>query len=232
MRYLVFALLLPAASPASANAQGACADVPKFFSRPPKIGEWAEVSWEAKDKDEPDRMRIAAVKQEQREGKQMYWLQIVMNNKGKRTIMQMLTPWDITAVAAPKPAEVVMKMGDQPAMKMSGAMLGRSPAAKTDWRDFCAKSAFVGEESVTVPAGTFKTRHYQGPDGDTWASMDAPVWHIVKMTTKNGKTMVLTARGTGAKNEIAETPVDMKAMMANPAAVEKMKEQMDKGKSK
>jgi hypothetical protein len=232
MRYLVFALLLPAALPFKAQAQGACADVPKFFSRPPKIGEWAELSYENKGKDEPDRMRIAAVKEERREGKQMYWLQMVMNNKGKRTIMQMLTPWDVSTVGAPKPAEVVMKLGDQPAMKMSGGMLGRSPASKTDWRDFCAKSTFVGEESVTVPAGTFKARHYQGPDGDTWASMDAPVWHLVKMVTKDGKTMVLSARGTGAKNEITETPVDMKAMMANPAAAQKMKEEMNKGKSK
>src|SRR6476661_3301391 len=99
MRYLVFALLLPAALPSQPVAQGACADVPKFFSRPPKIGEWAELSWQTKDKDEADRMRIAAVKEERREGKQMYWLQMVMNAKGKRTIMQMLTPWDVTAVA-------------------------------------------------------------------------------------------------------------------------------------
>jgi hypothetical protein len=231
MRYLLFALLLPAALPPPANAQGACADVPKFFSHPPKIGEWAELSWEAKDKDEPDRMRIAAVKEERREGKQMYWLQMVMNAKGKRTIMQMLTPWDVTTVGAPKPAEMIMKMGDQPAMKMSGSM-GRSAASQSDWREFCAKSTFVGEESVTVPAGTFKTRHYRGPDGDTWASLDAPVWHVVKMSTKNGRTMVLSARGTGAKNEITETPVDMKAMMANPEAAKKMREEMSKGQSK
>jgi hypothetical protein len=227
MRYLLFALVLPALLPSPAGAQGACSDVPKFFSQPPKIGEWAEMAWENKDKDAPDRMRIAAVKQERRQGKQMYWLQMVMENKGQRSIIQMLTPWDVASLRSPEPAEVVMKMGDQPAMKMSGGLMGKG-ASNADWREFCAKSSFVGEESVTVPAGTFKARHYRSDDGDSWISMEAPVWHMVKMTTKDGKTMVLSAKGTGAKNEITEQPVDMKAMMSNPEAARKMKEEMEK----
>jgi hypothetical protein len=230
MRYLWFVLSLPAVSPAVAAAQGACADVPKFFAHPPAIGEWAEMSWQSKNKDDPDRMRMGVINKEQRDGKQMYWFQMTMDDKGKRTIVQMLTPWDVTSMTAPKPAEVVMKMGDQPAMKMSGGFMGQSAGSKADWREFCAKSKFVGEESVTVPAGTFKTRHYQGEDGDTWVSLDAPVWHIVKMTTKDGKTMVLSAKGTGAKSEITEQPMDMKAMMANPRAAQKMKEEMEKNK--
>jgi hypothetical protein len=231
MRYLWFALLLPAVFPPGAVAQGACADVPKFFARPPAIGEWAEMKWESKNKNDPDHMRMGVFNQERRDGKQMYWFQMTMDDKGKRTIVQMLSPWDVTSMTSPKPAEVVMKMGDQPAMKMSGGLMGKSPASKTDWREFCAKSKFVGEESITVPAGTFKARHYQGEDGEnTWVSLDAPVWHIVKMTTKDGKTMVLSAKGTGEKNEITETPMDMKAMMADPQAAQKMKEEMEKNK--
>jgi hypothetical protein len=227
MRYLLLLLLLPAVSPTVLGAQGVCDDVRKFFAQPPKIGEWAEMSWESKDKEGPDRMRIAAVNQERREGQQMYWLQMVMEDKGKRTIIQMLTPWDVASLRSPKPAEVVMKMGDQPAMKMSGGLMGQG-ASQADWREFCGKSSFVGEESMTVPAGTFKTRHYRSDEGDTWVSLQAPVWHMVKMTTKDGKSMVLTAKGTGAKNEITEQPVDMKAMMSNPEAARKMKEEMEK----
>jgi hypothetical protein len=227
MRYLLLLLLLPAVSPTVLGAQGVCDDVRKFFAQPPKIGEWAEMSWESKDKEGPDRMRIAAVNQERREGQQMYWLQMVMEDKGKRTIIQMLTPWDVASLRSPKPAEVVMKMGDQPAMKMSGGLMGQG-ASQADWREFCGKSSFVGEESMTVPAGTFKTRHYRSDEGDTWVSLQAPVWHMVKMTTKDGKSMVLTAKGTGAKNEITEQPVDMKAMMSNPEAAQKMKEEMEK----
>ena len=234
MRYPVFALMLQLALPTLAQAQkNACADIPKFFANPPKIGEWAEIAFEKKgDEKGPDRMRMAAVGTERREGKQMYWLQMDMtDDKGKRSIIQMLTPWDVTTLHGGEPAEVVMKMEGQPAMKMSGGMMKRSAAAQGDWREFCAKSTFVGEESVTVPAGTFKTRHYKGPDGDTWASLDAPVWHGVKMTTEGGKTMVLSSKGTGAKNEITETPVDMKAMLSNPEAMKKMQEEMNKKNS-
>lgn len=229
-RMLVFALLLPTATPLVARAQDACADVPKFFSRPPKIGEWGEFIFEKKGKPEPQQIRMAVVREEKRQGKQMYWLQMVMagEGKGKRTVMQMLTPWDQSSLAGQNTMEVVMKIGDQPAMKMSSEM-GKSAASRADWREACADSKFVGEESVSVPAGTFRARHYSGPEGDTWASMDAPVWHLVKMNMKDSTSMVLTAVGMGAKNEITEQPVDMKAMMANPEAMRKMSEEMKKG---
>jgi hypothetical protein len=229
-RMLVFALLLPAATPLAAHAQDACADVPKFFSRPPKIGEWGEFTYEKKGKPDPERIRMAVVKEERRQGKQMYWLQMVMGGegKGKRTVMQMLTPWEQSSLVGQNSMEMVMKIGDQPAMKMSPE-LGKSAATRADWREACADSKFVGEESVSVPAGTFRARHYSGPDGDTWASMDAPVWHLVKMSTKDGTTMVLSATGMGAKNEITEKPVDMKAMIADPEAMRRMSEEMKKG---
>ncbi len=216
MRYLWLALLAAALFPPVARAQGACADIPKFFARPPAIGEWAEMAWETKEKEGPDHVRMGVIKEEQREGKRMYWFQMIMQNKGKRSIIQMLSPWDVTAMGSSPPAEVIMKMGDQPAMKMNGGLMGQTPTSKTDWREICAKSTFVGEESVTVPAGTFKTRHYRSDDGDTWLSTEAPVWHLVRMTTNKGKTMVLSAKGTGAKNEITEKPVDMKTMAKPP----------------
>jgi hypothetical protein len=232
-RIVVFGLLLTTAAPSLARAQNACADLPKFFARAPRIGEWAEMAWHKEGKPDPERMRIAVVKAEQRQGKQMYWFQMAMSQAegGRRTIMQMLTPWDATSLQGTSAVEVVMKIGDQRAMKMSSEM-GKSAASKGDWREFCADSKFLGEESVTVPAGTFKTRHYTGPHGDTWASMDAPVWHLVKMTSKEGGTMTLSATGTGAKNEITEEPVDMKAMMADPEAMRKMSEEMEKANKK
>ena len=230
MRYLRLAFLISAATPTISRAQGACADIPKFFAHPPTVGEWAEMSYSSKEKQEGSGpVRMAVIKTEHREGKPMYWFQMTMEEKGKRTIVQMLSPWDMNTMPGSHPVEVVMKMGDQPAMKMAGGMMGQNPS-QADWREYCAKSKFVGEESVTVPAGTFKSRHYQSDDGDTWASLQAPVWHIVKMTTKDGKTMVLSSKGTGAKNEITEQPVDMSHMMADPAAAQKMKEEMEKNK--
>lgn len=219
-RVLVFAMLLPTATPGVTQAQDACADLPKFFSQLPKIGEWAEFTWQEKGKPDSRQMRMAVVKEEQRQGKRMYWLQMSMNDNdpSKRTIIQTLTPWEHSSLAGENTAEVVMKIGNQPAMKIGPEHA--KAAGRTDWREACKDSKFVAEESVTVPAGTFQARHYTGSKGeDTWASMKAPVWHLVKVSTKEGNTMVLSSTGMGAKSEITEQPVDMSQTL------EKMKKQ-------
>jgi hypothetical protein len=209
-RLLVFAILLPTATPGVVHAQDACADLPKFFAQPPKIGEWAEFTWQEKGKTDSQRIRMAVVKEEQRQGKRMYWLQMSMNEKdpSKRTIIQTLTPWEQSSLGGQNAVEVVMKIGDQPAMK-TGPEHAKA-AGGADWREACKDSKFVAEESVSVPAGTFRARHYRGSKGeDTWASMEAPVWHLVKMSTKEGNTMVLSSTGMGAKSQITEKPVDI-----------------------
>jgi hypothetical protein len=219
-RVLVIAMLLPTVTPALAHAQDACADLPKFFSKPPKIGEWAEYTWQEKGKTDSQQMRMAVVKEEQRQGKRMYWLQMSMNDKdpSKRTIIQTLTPWEESTLGGQNAVEVVMKIGNQPAMK-TGPEHAKA-AGGADWREACKDSKFVAEESVTVPAGTFKARHYRGSKGeDTWASLEVPVWHLVKMSTKEGNTMVVSATGMGAKNEITEQPQDISNML------ERMKKQ-------
>lgn len=213
-RVLVFAMLLPTATSALAHAQDACADLPKFFSKPPKIGEWAEYTWQEKGKTESQRVRMAVVKEEQRQGKRMYWLQMSMNDKdpSKRTIIQTLMPWEVSTLGGQGSVEVVMKIGNQPAMK-TGPEHAKA-AGGADWREACKDSKFVAEESVTVPAGTYKARHYSGAKGeDTWASLEVPVWHLVKMSTKEGNTMVLSATGMGAKSEITEQPQDISNML-------------------
>jgi len=209
-RVLVSAILLSTVVPAGAQAQDACADLPKFFAKPPKIGEWAEFTWQEKGKEESQPIRMAVIKEEQRQGKKMYWLQMTVNgtDPSKRTIIQRLTPWDHSSLAGENTAEVIMKMGNQPAMKVGPEHA--KGAGGTDWREACKDSKYVGEESVTVPAGTYKARHYTGSHGEnTWASLDAPVWHMVKMTTKEGNTMVLSSTGMGAKSDITEQPMDM-----------------------
>ena len=80
-------------------------------------------------------MRMAVVKEEQRQGKRMYWLQMSMNDKdpSKRTIIQTLTPWEHSSLMGENTAEVVMKIGDQPAMKMGPEHA--KAAGGTDWRE-------------------------------------------------------------------------------------------------
>ena len=199
----------------TAAAQAACDDIKRIFNKPPKLGEWAELRMD-KEKDEgkkPMMMRVGFVDREVREGEQLYRMQMIMTQPdGKRHIMQMLTPWGPKVFEGDYETEVIMKMGDQQAMIMP-IKGGRNQPGMADLRKECTKLTIVGDEKVTVPAGTFDTRHYTGPDGDSWVNLDIPGWRMVKMVTKKGDTMVLTATGTDAKNEITETPVDMKAMM-------------------
>ena len=199
----------------TAAAQAACDDIKRVFDKPPKIGEWAELRMD-KQKDagkKPMVMRVGFVDQEQRGAEKLYRMQMIMTQPdGKRMIMQMLTPWGPAVFEGDYDTDVIMKMGDQQAMVMP-IKGGKNQPGMADIRKECTKYTIVGDESVTVPAGTFDTRHYAGPDGDSWVATDVPGWRLVKMVTKKGDTMVLTATGSGAKNEITETPMDMKAMM-------------------
>jgi len=194
-------------------AQGSCDDIGRFFAKPPAIGEYADMQMDMK-KDQgkkPMAMRVGFVGEEARQGRQMYRVQMTMSNKdGQSQIMQMLIPWGADALGREYDTEVVMKMGNQPAVIMP---VKGDKAQTYDIRKQCAKIDFVGEETVSVPAGSFKSRHYKGPDGETWVSMDVPGWRLVKMVTKDGDQMVLTGTGKGYANAITEKPMDMKAMM-------------------
>ena len=221
---ICLAICALALAPQPARAQNACDNLKSFFSKAPKIGDWAEMRMDMKNSKEPSVSRVSFVGKEQRNGRELYRMQMVSTVQGKRHVVQMLTPWDMSVLAENQDfdSEVVMKMGDQPAMIMP--IKAGDQTGKYDLRKSCSEIKYIGEETVDVPAGSFKAQHYKGPDGDTWVSPDVPGWRMVKMASKDGDTLVLTAVGTGAKNEITEKPVDMKAMMGNPEAMKKMME--------
>jgi hypothetical protein len=219
--------LAVAAQPA--RAQGACDNLKAFFSSPPRIGDWAEMRMDMKKSNQPSVSRIAFVGKENRNGRDLYRMQMVSTVGGKRHVVQMLTPWDMSVMAEGQDfdSEVVMKVGDQPAMIMP-IKADQKQTGVYDLRKECAKIKYVGDETVKVPAGSFKAQHYSGPEGDTWVSTDVPGWHMVKMATTDGDSLILTAVGTGARNEITEKPVDMHEMMGNPEAMKKMMEGANK----
>lgn len=114
----------------------------------------------------------------------------------------------------PQVFSFVMKAGDRPAMKMPDqmvSMVSRQALANvaSEIAKNCDNAHVVGWESVTVPAGTFRALHVRTDEGgDAWVTRDVP-FGMVKVREKNGVTMVLTGRGTGAKTAITETPQDM-----------------------
>lgn len=114
-----------------------------------------------------------------------------------------------------------MKSGDRPAMKMNARMMAmmrdRSAANPgATLRESCRHMQLVGTERVTVPAGSYTTKHYRNAqDGsEVWIAADVP-FALVKSTAEakeSGRgpvSMTLAATGTGAKPSITETPQEM-----------------------
>ncbi len=67
----------------------------------------------------------------------------------------------------------------------------------------------VGEEKVSVPAGSFSAKHFHSAkyETDMWVSPKVP-FSMLKSVGKSHE-LVLAATGDGAKSEITETPQEM-----------------------
>ena len=105
-----------------------------------------------------------------------------------------------------------VQMGTQPAQDVPTAQLGQGSVKKGD-----LVGKLVGPEKLTVPAGTFETKHYKrelpkeagGVTIDVWMSDKAVPTGVVKLSGGNGIEMVLSATGSGAKPK-PETPAPSK----------------------
>jgi hypothetical protein len=176
--------------------------------RMPAVGRWAE--YQATLKGKPTTMRYAVVGEESREGASMKWLEMRMAGGKDTSVYQMLTPGNPAEMDQIQ--EVVFKTGDKPAMKMGGAMIGmiRGQVGKNSaLANLCEGVTLVGEESVTVPAGTFKAARFHNDkhESDAWMVRDQP-FYLVKSLGKDHE-IVLVSSGDGASSSITEEPQDM-----------------------
>jgi hypothetical protein len=174
----------------------------------PAVGRWAE--YQATFKGKPSTMRYSVVGEESREGTPMKWLELRMAAGKDTSVYQMLTPGNPGEME--KIQEVVFKTGGRPAMKMSGAMMGmiRGQMGKNSaLADLCDGVSLVGEESVTVPAGTFKAARFHNDkhDTDAWMVRNQP-FYLVKSVGKDHE-IALASSGSGATSSITEEPQDM-----------------------
>jgi hypothetical protein len=190
----------------TAQAQNDCLKDLKW----PAVGKWAEYNTTFDNK--PGKLRYAVIGTEKREGVEMRWIEMKMTgeNKDKDLTYQMLLAGQPHEVG--QAHEVIFKPGDKQAMKMSGMMLKmiRGQMEKNSMlSNLCEGVTLVGEESVTVPAGTFKAMHFHNAkhETDSWASPSVP-FVMVKSEGKKHK-MELAATGDGAKSSITETPTEM-----------------------
>ncbi len=174
----------------------------------PAVGRWAEYSSMAGER--AATMRYAAVGTEKREGVALKWIEMQTTARGAPSIYQMLLPGGPADI--PKVQEIIIKSGSSPPMKMNGMMLGilrKQLEESSIFSNLCEGVTFVGEETVKVPAGSFKALRFHNDkyQSDTWISASVP-FSLVKSVTPRHQ-IELHAVGDGAKSSITEAPQEM-----------------------
>lgn len=178
----------------------------------PVVGQWAEYLMTAKNED-PMTMRIAVVGEE--DGAFWYETKMLVEDQDQM-ISKMLVSGDPSEEGNIE--RLIIKGGDDPAMEMpvgdGGPMTdvmgfigqGEEEVEEEEVGDIPTD---LGMESVTVPAGTFKARHWRVEDEEFWFDMwqaeNVGPYGLVKSMSDDFE-MVLTDHGDGAKSEITEEP--------------------------
>ena len=175
------------------------------------VGQWAEYQIRSQNAQESGQARFSIVGTEVVEGQEYYWYEMKMSAAMGTMVMQMLVP--SYPYESGEIRSAVMKMGDQPAMKVPDQMLAMmqgqgagDPAKELAKR--CGRAALVGHETITVPAGTFDVLHLRatgGEAGEIWVSVDIP-FGLVKITSDGGDEIVLVGHGNDATSSIADRP--------------------------
>jgi len=208
----VAALARPAAGQAATDQARICA---QLQNRTPAVGTWATYTWTG-GRSNGSTMRMAVVGQEPQDGKTYYWYEVSIADPARpkdKMIMQML----VAGLGAGNVRGIVMKSGQQPAMKLPPQMIqmvNSSPGMNlaADLARQCQAMEVIGWERVTVPGGGFRALHMRstasGMVSEVWVQPDLP-FAMVKSVLTDGGAMELGAQGTDAKSSITETPVEM-----------------------
>ncbi len=186
-----------------------------------KLGQWASYDVRGGQAD-GSKLKFAIVGSDRRGDTTLYWLEIAggaATDPSRNGIMQILVPGP--GARATSIHGMIVKIGSQPAMKMSPQMLGMMGSHMAqdnmamEFARQCATGRVVGPETVTVPAGAIPAIHVKSADGgDAWLAKDIP-FGLVKAVGKQG-TLVLTGHGSDAKSSIAETPQEMPIIPGMP----------------
>jgi len=210
------------ATPAAAQVSDKDKICSQIENRTFTVGTWASYKWTGGPSG-GSTMRMAVVGKEPHEGKPYYWYEVAIEDPRRpdaKMIMQMLVP----SLGGGSVRSVVMKSGDQPAMRMPPQMIqminsapGMNMAA--EMTRACHEMEVVGWEQVTVPAGQFRALHLKHPRqtmvSEVWLQPDQQ-FAMIKGTLKDGGVMELAAQGTGATSSITETPVEMPGLPGVP----------------
>jgi len=206
------AFVRPATGQASQEKEKICSQIQ---NRTLAVGSWASYKGTG-GRTNGSTMRMAVVGTEPHEGTTYFWYEVTIADPARprdNMIMQML----VLGLGKGSVRSVVMKSGDQPAMKMPPQMIqminsapGMNMAA--DLARQCQEMEVVGWELITVPGGEFRALHLRNPRtgmvSEVWVQPDLQ-FAMVKAILKDGGVMELTGQGTGAKSSITEPPQEM-----------------------
>ena len=204
----------PAAGQASPDKDKVCSQIQ---DRTPPVGSWASYN-STGGRTNGSTMRMAVVGREPHEGTTYFWYEVRITDPQRPaapTIVQLLVPGLGTKAGSVR--SVVMKSGDQPAMRLPPQMIqmiNSSPGMNVaaDFARECQEMEVVGWELVTVPGGAFRALHLRHPRTATvkeaWVQPDLQ-FAMVRGILKDGGVMELAAQGTDAKSSITETPQEM-----------------------
>ena len=206
--------------PLAARAQNPCAS----YVTTPSLGSWGEYQ-ATKDGQPSVTMRFAVVGQERRGGRILQRFETSLRGisaagQMEEMIMQVLVPgypYEPESIE-----EVVVKGQGKPAMRMSPATMAQLKAqmkasGQLSMADQCKGMAAVGDESLKVPPGTFRVRHFRDArtHNEIWMSRALP-FGMVKTKDDKGVALVLVGHGRGARSAIVEAPVPMPVPVPPP----------------
>lgn len=175
----------------------------------PVVGQGATYSVDAKGK--VSDFSVAVVGSEPVEGKTGYWMEIVSKEGSSEFVIKSLS---VVTGKQIRRTRLIMQGPGQPPMEITAEMMqmmpgmGRMMQQNID-ADSTDGSTLVGPETITVPAGEFKTEHRKTKDGaDVWISEKAGPFQMVKYVGPDA-TMILTKVSTDAVTRIKGTPQRM-----------------------
>ncbi|HWQ03598.1 MAG TPA: hypothetical protein VNL38_03875 [Candidatus Nitrosotenuis sp.] len=171
-------------------------------------GVWAPVvgagsTYQMESKGKKETFEYAVVGKEMHEGKEGYWVEMTVVDRGKQTVVKHLY---VKSGANVDVARMIVQEGNEQPMEIPLRMMQmggpRQQPQKADIRDGATR---VGAETITVPAGTFVCEHWKNSEGDYWVSEKVAPLGLVKAVTGD-TSMTLTKVVSDAKTKIRGVP--------------------------
>lgn len=176
------------------------------------VGTGSVYKLESKTSSRAVQFEIGVVGKERIEGKDGYWLELTTHTgQGLMTIKILWLDQELK--------RLIMQQGNSDPLEMPAQFLQQMTRTMPQLQQLQytretlkTKAKLIGQETVTVPAGTFKCDHYQqlmeGKTLDVWISTDVKPTGLVKMARPDF-TMELIRTISDYKSKITKAPRKM-----------------------